>query len=168
MGFCQYVDLCFHASSLPCLHAFWHAIPTPFIVSCEYYYVQTAESRYTELERNCIDAEGLVGIVLSGLLARLLHKAAHPLASIAITNPSTKVFDSPLVSRCFCHLLNLFARYKRKTFLSKLSILSKTQTKSLLVSRIVRLTLVAYLFIPTWLSFSHEKLAHSQEVGVST
>ena len=28
IGFCLYVDLCFHASSLPCLHTFWHAIPT--------------------------------------------------------------------------------------------------------------------------------------------
>ena len=28
MGLCQYVDLCFHASSLPCLHTFWHDIPT--------------------------------------------------------------------------------------------------------------------------------------------
>ena len=33
MGFCQYVDLCFHASSLPCLHTFWHAIPTSFYIS---------------------------------------------------------------------------------------------------------------------------------------
>ena len=30
MGLCQYVDLCFHALSLPCLHTFWHAIPTSF------------------------------------------------------------------------------------------------------------------------------------------
>ena len=30
MGLCQYVDLCFHASSLPYLHTFWHAIPTFF------------------------------------------------------------------------------------------------------------------------------------------
>ena len=30
MGLCQYIDLCFHASSLPCLHTFWHAIPTSF------------------------------------------------------------------------------------------------------------------------------------------
>ena len=30
MGLCQYVDLCFHASSLPSLHTFWHAIPTSF------------------------------------------------------------------------------------------------------------------------------------------
>ena len=27
-----YVDLCFHASSLPCLHTFWHAIPTSFYI----------------------------------------------------------------------------------------------------------------------------------------
>ena len=32
MGLCQYVDLCFHASSLPCLHTFWHAIPTSFYI----------------------------------------------------------------------------------------------------------------------------------------
>ena len=32
MGVYQYVDLCFHASSLPCLHTFWHAIPTSFYV----------------------------------------------------------------------------------------------------------------------------------------
>ena len=25
-----YVDLCFHASSPPCLHNFWYAIPTSF------------------------------------------------------------------------------------------------------------------------------------------
>ena len=37
---CQYIDLCFHASSLPCLHTFWHAIPTSsftflmFLFSC--------------------------------------------------------------------------------------------------------------------------------------
>ena len=32
MGLCQYVDLCFHALSLPCLHVgtFWHAIATSF------------------------------------------------------------------------------------------------------------------------------------------
>ena len=28
MGLCQYVDLCFHALFLPCLHTFWHTIPT--------------------------------------------------------------------------------------------------------------------------------------------
>ena len=28
MEFCQYINLWFHASSLPCLHMFWHAIPT--------------------------------------------------------------------------------------------------------------------------------------------
>ena len=27
MGLCQYFDLCFYASLLPCLHTFWHAIP---------------------------------------------------------------------------------------------------------------------------------------------
>ena len=32
MGLCLYVDLCFHASSLPCLHTFWHAIPTSFYI----------------------------------------------------------------------------------------------------------------------------------------
>ena len=32
MGLCQYVDLCLHASSLPCLHTFWHAIPTSFYI----------------------------------------------------------------------------------------------------------------------------------------
>ena len=32
MGLCQYVDLCFHALSLPCLHTFWHAIPTSFYI----------------------------------------------------------------------------------------------------------------------------------------
>ena len=32
MGLCQYVALCFHASSLPCLHTFWHAIPTSFYI----------------------------------------------------------------------------------------------------------------------------------------
>jgi len=31
MGLCQYVELGFHASSLPCLHTFWHAIPTSYI-----------------------------------------------------------------------------------------------------------------------------------------
>ena len=33
MGLCQYVDLCFYASSLPCSHTFWHAIPTSFYIS---------------------------------------------------------------------------------------------------------------------------------------
>ena len=51
MGLCLYVDLCFHASSLPCLHTFWHAIPTSFYVcnvlfSCViryiYYYPKNA------------------------------------------------------------------------------------------------------------------------------
>ena len=32
MGLCQYVDLCFHALSLPCLPTFWHAIPTSFYI----------------------------------------------------------------------------------------------------------------------------------------
>ena len=32
MGLCQYVYLCFHALSLPCLHIFWHAIPTSFYI----------------------------------------------------------------------------------------------------------------------------------------
>jgi len=26
MGLCQCINLCFHASSLPCLRTFWHAI----------------------------------------------------------------------------------------------------------------------------------------------
>ena len=29
---CYYVDLCFHGSSLPCSHTFWHAIPTSFYI----------------------------------------------------------------------------------------------------------------------------------------
>ena len=32
MELCQYVDLCFHTSSLPCSHTFWHAIPTSFYI----------------------------------------------------------------------------------------------------------------------------------------
>jgi len=32
MGLCQYIDLCFHAS-LPCLHTFWHAIPTRYFLA---------------------------------------------------------------------------------------------------------------------------------------
>ena len=32
MVLCQYVDLCFHASSLPCLHTFWHPFPTSFFI----------------------------------------------------------------------------------------------------------------------------------------
>ena len=32
MGLCQYVYLCFHALSLPCLHTCWHAIPTSFYI----------------------------------------------------------------------------------------------------------------------------------------
>ena len=32
MGLCHYVDLCFHASSLHCLHTFWHSIPTSFYI----------------------------------------------------------------------------------------------------------------------------------------
>ena len=32
MGLCQYVDLCFHALSLPCLHTSWHVIPTSFYI----------------------------------------------------------------------------------------------------------------------------------------
>ena len=37
MGLYQYVDLCFHASSLPCLYTLWHAIPTSFYIfkSCK-------------------------------------------------------------------------------------------------------------------------------------
>ena len=31
-GALYYVDLCFHASSLHCLHTFWHAIPTSFYI----------------------------------------------------------------------------------------------------------------------------------------
>ena len=37
MEHCRYVDLCFHASSLPCLHTFWHAIPTAFYISNLYF-----------------------------------------------------------------------------------------------------------------------------------
>ena len=37
MGLCQYADLCFHASSLPCLHTFWHAIPTSFYIFNVFY-----------------------------------------------------------------------------------------------------------------------------------
>ena len=40
MGLCQYVDLCFHALSLPCLHTFWHAIPTSFIHFLIYLWMQ--------------------------------------------------------------------------------------------------------------------------------
>ena len=39
MGLCQYVDLCFHASSLPCLHTFWHAIPTSFYIFNVFYFL---------------------------------------------------------------------------------------------------------------------------------
>ena len=38
MWLCQYVDLCFHASSLPCLHTFWHAIPTSFYIFNVFYF----------------------------------------------------------------------------------------------------------------------------------
>ena len=33
MGLCQNVHLCFHGSSLSCLHTFWHAIPSSFYTS---------------------------------------------------------------------------------------------------------------------------------------
>ena len=39
MELCQYVDLCFHASSLPCLHTFWHAIPTSFYIFNVFYFL---------------------------------------------------------------------------------------------------------------------------------
>ena len=39
MGLCLYVDLCFHASSLPCLHTFWHAIPTSFYIFNVFYFL---------------------------------------------------------------------------------------------------------------------------------
>ena len=32
MGLWQYVDLCFHALSLRCLHIFWYGIPTYFYI----------------------------------------------------------------------------------------------------------------------------------------
>ena len=38
---CLYVDLCFHASSLPCLHTFWHAIPTSFYIFNVFYFLVT-------------------------------------------------------------------------------------------------------------------------------
>ena len=43
MGLCQYVDLCFHASSLPCLHTFWHAIPTSFYIFNVFYFLVSIE-----------------------------------------------------------------------------------------------------------------------------
>ena len=122
-------------------------------------------------------------IVLSVILVHLLHKPAHPLASnvsifackkiswnslirhasIVITNPSTKVFESPLVATLgicwydsFCRLLNLLARSRQKTLLNRLSIFSKTQTKSLLVSQSSISQLVAHLFFPTWLSLADD------------
>ena len=39
MGLCLYVDLCFHASSLPCLHTFWHAIPTSSYIFNVFYFL---------------------------------------------------------------------------------------------------------------------------------
>ena len=36
MGLYQYVYLCFDASSLPCLHTFWHAISTSCYIFSEY------------------------------------------------------------------------------------------------------------------------------------
>ena len=42
MGLCQYVDLCFHASSLPCLHTCWHAIPTSFYIFNVFYLLFTS------------------------------------------------------------------------------------------------------------------------------
>ena len=39
MGLCLYVDLCFHASSLPCLHTFWHAIPTSLYIFNVFYFL---------------------------------------------------------------------------------------------------------------------------------
>ena len=32
-------DLCFHASSLPCSHTFWHAIPTSFYIFNVFYFL---------------------------------------------------------------------------------------------------------------------------------
>ena len=71
-------------------------------------------------------------------------------------------------------LLNLLARYRRKTLLNRLWILSKTQTKLFLVSRIVHLAtsntpLHSHLaFVSRW-ELSHEKLTRSQvKVGVGT
>ena len=32
-------DLCFHASSLPCLHTFWHAIPTSSYICNVFYFL---------------------------------------------------------------------------------------------------------------------------------
>ena len=66
MGLCQYVDLCFHASSLPCLHTFWHAIPTSFYIfnvflfSCRYIVVSQARStsaRELQLSYNILHAD---------------------------------------------------------------------------------------------------------------
>ena len=31
-GALYYVDLCFHLSSIHCLHIFWHAVPTSFYI----------------------------------------------------------------------------------------------------------------------------------------
>ena len=38
MGLCQYIDLCFYASSLPCLHTYWHTIPIAFYIFCSCFY----------------------------------------------------------------------------------------------------------------------------------
>ena len=47
-GLCQYVELCFHASSLPCLHTFWHAIPTSFYIFKVYYFLAYQQSQPVE------------------------------------------------------------------------------------------------------------------------
>ena len=50
VGLCQYIDLCFYASSLPCLHPFWHAIPTSFY-TCIYIYIAACGSKSEKLSK---------------------------------------------------------------------------------------------------------------------
>ena len=122
-------------------------------------------------------------IVLSVILVRLLHKPAHPLASnvsifarkkiswnslirhasIAITNPSTKVFESPLVATLgicwydsFCHLLNLLARYRQKRSWIGFRFFWRLKRSHFLLVVLSISQLVAHLFFPTWLSLADD------------
>ena len=153
------------------------------------------------VEKLLIVVQSAWWLVLSIILARLLHKAAHHLhkmsaSSHARRSAGTASSDmwalwSLIQARRFLRaqllLLLVFACMtpfapslisshntdKKRSWIGFRFFL-KTQTKSLLVSRIVHLTtsstpLHSHLAFISWWWLSHEKLAHSQvKVGVSS
>ena len=66
MGLCQYIDFCFHASSLSCLHTFWHTILSFYFLVTRKSGLRDLQTKATVLFWNEIHWSAVKEIVLSG------------------------------------------------------------------------------------------------------